>query len=290
MAVFRRSLIALLLLAQCAAANTIVSAGGNGRFYTTNWYWFITYVNNSQGPYFDVRSDDGPATGGAGCNIGHYVIGPSSVCSAENQPGGVDRFNEPNYEGPNAGTWYGADYWVAGSGANSPADQQFDFESSSQSFTVELMAAASTNATNNELGIYSWDSNNVYTELLLLSGESMLDPVTFTPGSSRWGFFLNNGTTKYYMNYTHADPNHPATQHFAVFRDPDDPHNSSSRDWQTLWIGVEDGTGANDYNDLILRVTPTPEVGTSWLVAGGAVLIGVSRLGHRRRSRSKGIR
>jgi hypothetical protein len=294
MAIFRHTTLALVVCAQIAAANTIVSTSSSSRFETGRWTGTRRINNNGQ-PFFDNRSDDGPTSGSSGCNIGHYLIGPSSACSGSSQPGSINRFDTPNYKGPTAGT-NGADFWRSSS-AN-VADRNFDFTSNSPFFTVQLMAAAAGNAAINQIGIYTLDSNGgIYSTLLLLAGNQFLQPVTFSPGDRKWGFFLTNGTRTYYMNSTLNAPDDVTTQHFAVFRDPTDPNNNLTNNaWQKLWIGIEDNRGGvSDFNDAILFVqcvscgagaTAAPEVGTSWLVAGGAALIGISQFRRRRPARA----
>jgi hypothetical protein len=260
------------LAAGIAPASTIVSST-TGAFNTTNWGGSL---NNNGSPWFDVASGDGTT-----CNIGYYIRGRSTGCGA--QPGNVDRFTGSTYNGPGKTL----NYWTV---STSTADLAFNFVPDSPVFTVTLMAEAAAAYASYQLGFWVI-MNGQRVDYTLFQGNLPIgSSINFSPGNYTWGFWFSGNGNKFYTtsSYNSADTTH---QHFAVFRDT--TGSPTGNNWQKLWIGVEDNTTADDWNDMIFTVTcgkcgtgtdptgpwvATPEPGTAALVLLGGVLVLVSRL------------
>jgi hypothetical protein len=279
-------LLAGIFAASAADASTIQSTTTGAGFNTQSWRnGRAGSLNNTPGPWFDRSSGDGST-----CNIGYYIQGTSTGCS--NQPGGIDRFSGSNYNGPNADQYstHGLDFWTAGTALT--ADLNFNFAPDSPVFTVTLMAEAAAAYASYKLGFFVIGASGARIDYTLFAGSVPIGTqVTFSPGGNSWGFWMTgNGSTFYTTSsYNTTDT---GTQHFAVFRDPQG--DQTGNNWEKLWIGAEDASGAanGDWNDMIFTLTcgqcgtgvdpngpyVVPESGTGTLAGIGVALVLLSRL------------
>jgi hypothetical protein len=249
----RAHILAALALAPGVFGATITNT--TGQFYSGPWNGVVhDRIDGDSSHFFDGPSIDttGPDTGG--CNIGYYIQGNGGSCT--NQPGGIDRLNGANYNGPNRGT--AGLPWLGSSATQNNVN--FAFSPQSAYFTVELMAEANLFHTSTQLGVYTTDPlGNVTAQLILFAGaDAPGRRVTFTPGAaSAWGFYFVTGLGTYYTQRLLGDDT--GLQHFAVFKDAADA--ASGLGFTKLWIGAEwspQWLGGLDYNDMVFTLTCNP--------------------------------
>lgn len=217
----------------------------------------------SGGPYWNNTSGDGAAY-----NIGWCMTGTGN-CSIANPPGAVSYYGNGTSAASNIG--------FAGAGTAQVATLQ-------GLFTNQIGVPPPTGT--DTFGWYSVNNGTITTNPLFSSTQAIGTTATFTP-TTTYGFYLENVQTAglpagqsadyfFFMNdsldYSSgaaAGAIDAGTQHFSVF--------SASN---AYYFGIEDTSlNANpisdlDYNDMIVKLQPSPEPASIALMAGGMGLLG----------------
>lgn len=240
----------LLLVSVVASAATLpLPAAGN------DWQDIAGFVPNHSGvPYLDHGTWDGSP--------------PGNIWTVLN-----DRVGIPNSR---------LQFWgTAGGGP----DGNLAFGLGGQSLNVTLHFEFAGNKNVNEFGWFAPDlggdgfqSSDLHP---LFAGSAASGASVYTQVPDVFGLYLrntNNGDV--FLSLAGLSPIDQFAQHFSVFRDASAP--------TTLWLGVEDlrlRPGDQDFNDMVVSLTPVPEPGTLLLVGSG-LLAGAGLARGRRRGAS----
>jgi len=225
----------MCLVPMAAFADTISGSSGAG------WQsWSTSVLNDEDGaPYWNSNSWDGPAM-----NIGNCLSGTGN-CAIGSNPGNVP-------------------YWGLGNGT---ADTDITFLNTSSSNGNSIEGEFAGNADFNSLGWYDTTDPSVLHPIISGSSGDGAN-ATFTPSAS-YGFYFEDAAVGeiWYSNSLLNSPSEQGDQHFAIFEGAGGSY----------WMGMEDLSFSNsdkDYNDMIVKVTPAPEVGTLSLLCTGLFGLG----------------
>lgn len=195
---------------------------------------------------------DNPSMDGSQHNIGYYLNGTGGP------------FAEP-------GPAITPDWWGNPDGS---ADPDFYFTALGDDFDAHLRLEVAGLRDTNEFGWYDITTPAVL-HPLFLGPDSPAVVVSFSP-TGNFGFYLKAGDTEtFYTQSALNSAGEAGTQHFVVFAESLAPGHSA------FWIGAEDLIacrrsieGSGDFNDIVVRVSETPEPST-WTMLGLGLLAAV---------------
>jgi hypothetical protein len=233
-------LFGVFILSQHAFADSVIGTSGYG-FQT----WTTANLDQNSTPYWDHGSSDGSYK-----NIGYYLTNSG--------------FFDKSAAGPGAIPYWGTSYASGGS-----ADPNFYLQSTGSNY-ASLMIEIAGNATTNEFGWYEIDNKGVAGTMHTIFAGSASDgaKATFTP-SDNYGFYLKTNSNGTFRTQS-VQGNDSGNQHFALFQGSNG-----------YWLGMEDlvlSGSDKDYNDMIVKITPTPIPAAFWLFGSAlAGLIGMRK-------------